>query len=51
MEVSSSFVSDFFPSSTYHQGMLRGRPQSLSKRCSRCPTASARSSLPLSGTA
>jgi hypothetical protein len=34
-EIFSSFVSDFFPSSAYHWGMLRRRPQSLSSACSR----------------
>src|SRR5262245_31840590 len=33
-EVFSSLVSDFFPSSAYHWGMLRRRPQSLSRACS-----------------
>jgi hypothetical protein len=33
-EVFSSFVSDLFPSSAYHWGMVRRRPQSLSTPCS-----------------
>gem|GEM_PF-6889005 len=40
-EVFSSFMRDFFPSSAYHWGMWRGRPQSLSKASSRLPPASA----------
>ena len=32
-EVFSSFVRDFFLSSAYHGGMLRRRPQALSKHC------------------
>ena len=46
-EVFSSFRRDFFPSSAYHWGMWRGRPQSLSKASRRRPPASA--PLPLSG--
>jgi len=48
-EVSSSLVGDFLPRSAYPSGMLRGRPQSLSKRCTRRLTASA--ALPLPGAA
>jgi hypothetical protein len=32
-EVFSSVVSDFFPRSAYHRGMVRRRPQSLSTAC------------------
>src|SRR5262245_12574849 len=46
MEVSSSFVSDFFLSSAYPWDMLRGRHQSLSTACRRRPTASATLRLP-----